>query len=54
MVGYVVHVHPAVISDLKAILDFHLGPRNLAMRAMLGEGIFTQDGPSWKHSRELL
>ena len=21
---------------------------------MIGEGIFTQDGPSWKHSRELL
>lgn len=34
--------------------DFHLGPRNLAMRAMIGEGIFTQDGPAWKHSRELL
>ena len=35
-------------------LEFHLGPRNLAMKAMLGEGIFTQDGPPWKHSRELL
>ncbi|KAL2049643.1 hypothetical protein ABVK25_010103 [Lepraria finkii] len=34
--------------------DFHLGPRNLAMSAMIGEGIFTQDGPAWKHSRELL
>lgn len=22
--------------------------------AMIGEGIFTQDGPAWKHSRELL
>ncbi|MCJ1377635.1 hypothetical protein MMC17_000730 [Xylographa soralifera] len=34
--------------------DFHLGPRNLAMKAMIGEGIFTQDGTPWKHSRELL
>lgn len=34
--------------------DFHLGPRNKAMKAMIGEGIFTQDGPAWKHSRELL
>lgn len=24
------------------------------MMAMIGEGIFTQDGPAWKHSRELL
>ena len=24
------------------------------MRAMLGDGIFTEDGPPWKHSRELL
>ena len=24
------------------------------MKAMIGEGIFTQDGPAWKHSRELL
>ena len=34
--------------------DFHLRPRNKAMKAMIGEGIFTQDGPAWKHSRELL
>jgi len=54
MVGSVVHVHHTEISDLKPILDFHLGPRNLAMKAMLGEGIFTQDGATWKHSRELL
>jgi cytochrome P450 len=54
MVVYVAHVHHTEVSDLKAILDFHLGPRNLAMKAMLGEGIFTQDGARWKHSRELL
>ncbi|KAL8734372.1 MAG: hypothetical protein Q9166_001570 [cf. Caloplaca sp. 2 TL-2023] len=45
--------------NIEAILstqfdDFHLGPRNLAMKSMIGEGIFTQDGPAWKHSRELL
>ena len=34
--------------------DFHLGPRNIAMDAMIGEGIFTQDGPAWKRSREVL
>ena len=26
----------------------------MAMMSMIGEGIFTQDGPAWKHSRELL
>ncbi|MCJ1330351.1 hypothetical protein MMC10_007034 [Thelotrema lepadinum] len=34
--------------------DFHLGPRSVAMRAMIGDGIFTQDGAAWKHSREVL
>ncbi|PMD38765.1 putative cytochrome P450 alkane hydroxylase [Hyaloscypha variabilis F] len=34
--------------------DFELGPRSKAMRAMIGEGIFTQDGATWKHSREVL
>jgi len=24
------------------------------MKAMIGDGIFTQDGPGWKHSRQLL
>ena len=38
----------------KMILDFHLGPRNKAMMAMIGEGIFPLDGPAWKHSREHL
>ncbi|KAG4443781.1 hypothetical protein IFR05_000772 [Cadophora sp. M221] len=34
--------------------DFHLGPRTLAMKVMIGNGIFTQDGIAWKHSREVL
>ncbi|MCJ1388282.1 hypothetical protein MMC18_001127 [Xylographa bjoerkii] len=44
--------------NIEAILsthveDFHLGPRNQGMKAMIGEGIFAQDGPAWKHSRDL-
>ena len=35
-------------------LDYVLGSRSDALRAFLGEGIFTQDGPKWKHSREML
>lgn len=34
--------------------DYVLGSRSDGLRALLGEGIFTQDGPAWKHSRELL
>ena len=34
--------------------NFHLGPRNAVMKAMIGEGIFTQDDHVWKHSRDLL
>ena len=41
-------------SDRGIVSDFHLGPRSLAMRAMIGDGIFTQDGAAWKHSREVL
>jgi len=26
----------------------------MALKAMIGEGIFTQDGAAWKHSREVL
>ena len=36
------------------MLDFGLGCRRPASYPFLGEGIFTQDGPPWKHSRELL
>ena len=39
---------------VKLLLDFHLGPRSMAMRAMIGDGIFTQDGAAWKRSREVL
>ncbi len=31
-----------------------MGSRRGAMFPFIGEGIFTQDGPQWKHSRDLL
>ncbi|KAG8532765.1 uncharacterized protein KY384_002643 [Bacidia gigantensis] len=34
--------------------DFGFGLRKKIMLPFLGEGVFTQDGPAWKHSRELL
>ncbi|KAM0281820.1 hypothetical protein ACHAQH_003309 [Verticillium albo-atrum] len=34
--------------------DFVMGSRRDGLFPLLGEGIFTQDGPAWKHSRELL
>lgn len=37
-----------------AKVDYYLGTRRGAMFPFIGEGIFTQDGPAWKHSRELL
>ncbi|CZT48091.1 related to cytochrome P450 CYP4/CYP19/CYP26 subfamilies [Rhynchosporium secalis] len=49
-IGYVTQ-DPENINNLP---DFHLGPRSLAMKAMIGNGIFTQDGAAWKHSRESL
>ncbi|KAI1310867.1 cytochrome P450 [Xylaria venustula] len=34
--------------------DYDLGLRPMTFRALLGSGIFTQDGAEWKHSRHLL
>jgi len=34
--------------------DWCLGSRRLASHPLLGEGIFSQDGPAWKRSRELI
>jgi cytochrome P450 len=34
--------------------DFGMGPRRQIMFPLFGDGIFTQDGPNWRHSRELL
>jgi len=45
--------------NIEAILstrfeDFGLGSRREGLFPLLGEGIFTQDGRAWKHSRETL
>lgn len=37
-----------------SIIEFGLGLRPPTFAPLLGSGIFTQDGPQWKHSRELL
>ena len=38
----------------KQFEDYGLGSRRLAMHPLLGEGIFSQDGPAWRRSRELI
>ena len=35
-------------------VDYGYGSRRGALLPLLGEGIFSQDGPPWKHSREIL
>ncbi|KAK7998780.1 n-alkane-inducible cytochrome P450 [Apiospora marii] len=45
--------------NIEAILctnfeDYGLGTRRLASFPLLGEGIFSQDGSAWRHSRELI
>jgi hypothetical protein len=34
--------------------DFGMGPRRAITFPMFGDGIFTQEGPDWKHSRDIL
>lgn len=34
--------------------DWGMGPRRPITFPMFGDGIFTQEGPAWKHSREML
>lgn len=46
-------------ANLEALLstkfrDFDFGRRRDITFPMLGDGIFTQEGAAWKHSRELL
>ncbi|CAF9923181.1 MAG: hypothetical protein ALECFALPRED_002318 [Alectoria fallacina] len=45
--------------NLEAVLstnfqDYGFGDRHGVFSPLLGNGIFTQEGPAWKHSRELL
>ena len=35
-------------------LDFGLGPRRAILFPAFGDGIFTQEGADWKHSRDML
>nr|AIY55344.1 cytochrome P450 monooxygenase CYP52-N3 [Wickerhamiella domercqiae] len=45
--------------NIKAVLstkfnDFSLKERGIRLRHVIGDGIFTQDGAPWKHSRDML
>lgn len=42
------------IQEMTREIDFGYGLRRQIFFPLLGDGIFTQDGPPWKHSRELL
>ena len=42
------------MTSLTRLPDFCMGSRRGALLPFIGEGIFTQDGTAWKHSRELL
>ncbi|KAL8766549.1 MAG: hypothetical protein Q9209_006692 [Squamulea sp. 1 TL-2023] len=54
-VGYTTYDPPNVEAVLSSRFDdYYLGTRRGAMFPFIGEGIFTQDGAAWKHSRELL
>ncbi|RYN48489.1 hypothetical protein AA0117_g13443, partial [Alternaria alternata] len=39
---------------MTCMLDFGIGPRRAIALPMFGDGILTQEGPHWKHSRDLL
>ena len=41
-------------SDNAVITEFGFGARQGVFFPLLGDGIFTQEGPAWKHSREIL
>jgi cytochrome P450 len=43
-----------LIKFILTSLDYELGSRRAGFLPMIGEGIFTQDGEPWKHSREIL
>ncbi|OIW28801.1 cytochrome P450 [Coniochaeta ligniaria NRRL 30616] len=49
-------LHPTNVEVLLStnFKDYGLGCRPAVFSPLLGNGIFTQEGPAWKHSRELL
>ncbi|KAI4267478.1 MAG: hypothetical protein LQ337_008330 [Flavoplaca oasis] len=54
-IGYTTYDPPNVEAVLSSRFnDYYLGTRRGAMYPFIGEGIFTQDGEPWKHSRQLL
>ncbi|CAG8957827.1 hypothetical protein HYFRA_00000167 [Hymenoscyphus fraxineus] len=48
------HFHLTKEELADQIQDYGFGPRREVFDPLLGNGIFTQDGAPWKHSRELL
>ncbi|CZR56279.1 probable cytochrome P450 alkane hydroxylase [Phialocephala subalpina] len=49
-------LHPRNVESLLStnFTDYGFGVRRDVFRPLLGNGIFAQEGPAWKHSRELL
>lgn len=43
---------PGSLFDIQ--LDFGMGPRRAITFPMFGDGIFTQEGAEWRHSRDML
>lgn len=43
-----------IFGMLILVADFGFGPRRNIFYPLLGDGIFTQEGAAWRHSRELL
>ncbi|TVY50558.1 Cytochrome P450 [Lachnellula cervina] len=49
-------LHPTNVESILStnFADYDFGVRRDIFAPLLGNGIFTQEGPAWKHSRELL
>lgn len=43
-----------IFQKMTSLSDFGIGPRGRIALPMFGDSIFTQEGPDWKHSRDLL
>lgn len=49
------HIFQRIEADANHLItDYGFGIRKAIFGPLLGNGIFTQEGPAWKHSRELL
>jgi cytochrome P450 len=47
-------IDPVNIQTILTSDDWGIGMRRKITFPLLGDGVFTQDGPKWKHSREVL